>query len=162
MREKDTKRSSGEGISASPDIHTGVGGRHTDHPLPDRGGGYQDFYNSAGFPLNEKIDPRLIELREIGLSRAWLKVAETIGVDSFLAAWKVLDHQTKLVNPGQREVYVPLFSSYLRFQRNRFILALADQDVSVDQIRKMVRSSLCESISARHITRIIARFKLPA
>lgn len=147
----------GDGLHA----HTeGVGGRHGSRPPAMQGGGYQDICTTANTSLEKKCDARLVELREVGLSRAWLTVAEVIGVDAFLDAWKVLDQQAAHINPGQREIYVPLFASYLRFQRNRFILALADHGTSVDEIRRQVRTVLCEDISARHITRIVAKLKI--
>ncbi len=138
----------------------GVGGRHGSRSPTGQGGGYQDICTALNTPLEKKSDARLAELRDVGLSRVWLTVAEVIGVDAFLDAWKVLDQQATHINPGQREIYVPLFASYLRFQRNRFILALADHGTSVDEIRRKVRTVLCEDISARHITRILAKFKI--
>lgn len=36
-------------------------------------------------------DPRLNEMREMGLQSVWIEVAEAIGVDAFLKMWWELD-----------------------------------------------------------------------
>lgn len=138
----------------------GVGGRPESGTVPTEGGGYQDIYSVFAQSVEKKRDARLEELRDVGLSNVWVAIAETVGVDAFLEVWRVLDDQVAQVNPGQREIYVPLFGSYMRFQRNRFIVSLGSQNVPHQEIKKMVKLYLCEDISSRHISRILAKAKL--
>lgn len=99
------------------------------------------------------------ELREMGLSPTWLRIAETIGTEQFLSVWRILDESNRDLHRGRREkvrVWVPLYATYLRHRRNRYIKALAAEDLRPLDIQQRVYRELCERISLRHIVRIIA------
>jgi hypothetical protein len=51
---------------------------------------------------------------------------------------------------------VPRFSTYERYQRNRWIRALAASGMKAAQIRAAIARELCEYVSIRHIDRVIA------
>lgn len=91
----------------------------------------------------------------MGLARVHLQVAEEIGVDAFLAAWRIYDQDlASLTEKGDLEVRMRPYRSYLRFQRNRFIESLLAEGKSVSEVQSRVRTDLCEEITDRHISRI--------
>ncbi|MBI3140988.1 MAG: hypothetical protein HYZ19_03890 [Rhodocyclales bacterium] len=112
-------------------------------------------------PKHDGRDPRLDELRRMGLQRVWIDVAEAIGIDAFLTMWRVLDadpmswHNDTILRLRLRP-----YHSYLRFQRNRYIEALAAQGLRPDEIQVRLQRQLCESVSVRHIQRLVAAVRL--
>jgi len=165
MDKKNEKRSSGRGIGKDQVRQAvpigGVGGRQAPSPPPDGGGGYQDICTILNFGLaaaQKKRDPRLDELREMGLQRVWLVIAEDIGVDSFLKVWRILDSdQSSIGDDGRLLVPIRSYSTFLRYQRNRYIEALDNRGMKPTEIREKLNKQLCETISLRHISRIIRR-----
>ncbi|MCW5624080.1 MAG: hypothetical protein KIT73_05095 [Burkholderiales bacterium] len=143
------------GLPSSP----GVGGRQASSPPPTVGGGYPDICTPSDFDFFpaavEKIDPRLGELQAIGLHPAWLGVAKTIGVDAFLAAWRVLDASVRPSERGVLELQLRSYRSFLRYQRNRYIDALAAGGVPPTEIRSRVARDLGENLSDVTIRRVI-------
>lgn len=92
----------------------------------------------------------------MGLPAVWIRIAETIGFDPFLAAWRILDAEAS-VRSNKTEMIQPLlrpFRSYLRFQRNRYIEALAGRGLQPLEIQEAIKRDLCERISIRHVSRI--------
>lgn len=106
----------------------------------------------------KKRDPRLDELREMGLQRVWLDVSEEIGVDAMLKTWRILDRaHSSGGDEGRFMVPMRSYGSYLRFQRNRYIEALDASGMKPREIREKLSKQLCEQISIRHISRILKR-----
>ena len=141
--------------NAQPSDHTtGEGVRHShDHPPPP-GGGYLKNYTIFQ-PLNQKtnfVDPRLDELRKMGLSAAWQRVASEIGFDNFLKMWRVLDSEYKF----QDERYGLLmnlrrYSSYLRYQRATYILNCHKKGLNYEQITQKTNVAFCEKNTKSYI-----------
>jgi len=156
------KRSPSEG-SAQPDLFAspmaeGVGGRQEEVAPPPGGGGYLQncrvFKFSAPPPQKSARDPRLQELHDLGLQRVWLEVAETIGVDSFMQMWRILDADPACRHSdGLLEITLKKHSAYLRHVRNRMIRRLHGTSTT-EQIRKRVLEQFGEELSLRHIERI--------
>ena len=139
----------------------GVGGRQGYTPPLAGGGGYQDICSVLNFdPTTEpkKRDPRLEELRQMGLQRMWLDVAEEIGVDALLKMWRILDQDKSSIGDDGR-LLVPLrsYSTYIRYQRNRYIESLAGMGMKPREIQQKLNAQLCEQISIRHISRLIVQ-----
>ncbi|MGR8932107.1 MAG: hypothetical protein ACU836_15860 [Gammaproteobacteria bacterium] len=136
----------------------GVGARHGHHPPLAGRGGYLDICNGEKF--SEKIAPRgdsrLRELKEIGLATHWLEVAETIGVDNFLAMWKVLSKSDAVQNERHR-TYVPQYDSWLRYQRNRVIISLHNDGLNAAEIMTRIKNDLGENIGIDQIKRVIKK-----
>lgn len=137
----------------------GVGGRQAEAPPPPGGGGYLDtcgFFKFRPPAEQKKRDPRLDELSAMGMPRTWLQVAEAIGVDAFLAMWRILDADETLRDGKENMVqaYIRPYRSYLRFQRNRYIETLAALKVPCATIRDMLKRQLGEEISERHISNL--------
>lgn len=140
-----------------------VGGRQRQAGLPEQGGGYLDICSSRSFKKKRarvaRRDPRLDELRELGLGYRWLRIAERIGVDLFLEVWEILDEENAELPAGEREptrVRIPLFAGWRRLQRNRYIRALAGRGHRPAEIRRILIRETCERLTERHISRIIS------
>lgn len=155
------KRSSMDGMDGVDHLGgspgSGVGARHG-HPAPQAGGGgYQGtrgVSKFANFAFGDR-DPRIDELRTMGLQARWIRIAEAIGVDAFLAMWRILDADPSVrTDKGDLEVTLRPYSSYLRFQRNRYIESLVGQGLGPREIQEAVKRELCEVISLRHISRL--------
>lgn len=148
---------------ALPGDSGGVGARQAPPPPALGGGGYLDICTSANFwkksgPPEKNAagrDPRLDDLRRMGLQRVWVDVAEEIGVDAFLRAWRIIDADPACSSDGTTlRVPLRLYRTFLRFQRNRFIRALADLKHSPRDIKRRLSRQFGESVSLRHIKRI--------
>lgn len=155
------KRSS-EHETAQPDLFEGgVGARQEATPYPLAGGGYLETCTALKFSARppetakKNRDPRLDELQRIGLKRVWLDVAEEIGVDAFLAMWRILDaDDSSRHKEGFLQIHLKLYRSFLRYQRNRYIEALAGQGYKPVEIQKSLARQLREPVSLRHISRL--------
>ncbi len=91
----------------------------------------------------------------MGLPRTWLRVASAIGVDAFLAMWRILDSECGDIQPGEvLRVHLRRYRSYLRYQRNRLIESLYAEGKNPDEIKAHIRSVLSENVSPAHISRI--------
>lgn len=118
--------------------------------------------NFAKFPANSQLDPReaalLSELDAMGLSRVMLQIAQTIGFDNFMAMWEILDGSYEAMADNDSGIYIRLqrLSAYKRFQRNRFIEAMAAMGMSQPEISRSVTRDLGEKVSDRHIWRLMA------
>lgn len=99
------------------------------------------------------------ELRGMGLPAVWLEIARQIGVDAFLAMWRLLDRARPEWSDrlGVIEVQLRPYQSYLRFQRNRYIETLHEQGRTPAEIHEALQATLGEVVSARHISRIIGK-----
>jgi hypothetical protein len=102
-------------------------------------------------------DPRLDDLRAMGLQRVWLHVAEEIGVDQFLALWRIIDADPQS-SYDSATLRVPLLGwrTYLRYQRNRYIEQLRDMGRDALEIQRRLNRQMGERISLPHIKRIMA------
>lgn len=92
----------------------------------------------------------------MGLPGVWLQVVREIGYDNFLAMWRVLDQAVELRSESDSMIEVQLrrYTSFRRYQRNRFIETLAAMGFRPDQIRERVAQQLGERVSYRHIARL--------
>lgn len=144
----------------------GVGARQTLPPLPLGGGGYLETCAVLKFSTRppapeKKCDPRMLELEHMGLPRVWLDVAEEIGVDAFLATWRILDAEPSMRHKeGFLQIRLKLYRSFLRYQRNRYIEALAARGMKPAEIQRELSRQLCESVSIRHISRLVGGARL--
>lgn len=126
----------------------GVGARHGSMPVPPGGGGYLPRCSVFEFrPAGEKKrDPRLDELEAMGIQLVHRQVAEEIGFDAFVAAWRIwdahLEHGENMLNVSIRP-----YRSYLKFQRNRYIESLFGMGMKPCEIRAAVKNNLGEKIS---------------
>lgn len=134
----------------------GVGARQA-RPRPSAGGGgYQDV--CTGHKSGKKTtprDPRLDELRRMGVQRVWVDIAERIGVDAFLVIWRIMDADPTCSVDGTM-LRVPLrpYRAYLRYQRNRYIETLADEGLSPREIKARIEQQLGEKLHITHIRRL--------
>jgi hypothetical protein len=91
----------------------------------------------------------------MGMASVWLRIAAVVGVDAFLATWRILDAEPAFRSDGgDLDIRMRSFRSYLRYQRNRYIEELCSAGMTAKEIQEQVRRHLCERISIRHISRI--------
>ena len=137
-----------------------MGARHRGSPPAVGGGGYPDICISEEPPVGgdhknaRGRDPLMDELREMGVGHLWLQVAEGIGAEAFIEIWEILDRA--LGDAVRRDAYVPNYSTYTAYQRNRFIQALSAAGHGTQEIRRMVKCELHETLTPRHILRVVA------
>lgn len=133
----------------------GVGARQG-HGQPTAGGG---GYLHECTPSQLWEEARLRELAEMGLPQVWLDVAREIGYEPFMRMWRVLDSAVEMRSESESMIEVQLrrFSSFQRYQRNRFIEALVNMGLSTTEIQNRVKRELGEELSVRHLVRLAAR-----
>jgi hypothetical protein len=144
---------------AAGGAHSGrVGARGAHHDGAGGGGGYLKICGPAksGDAVSPR-DPRLDELERVGLPRLWLSVAERVGFDAWMDVWRMLsaDRSRERDEGGLRMPKLRDFDSYLRYQRNRYIEALARQGMEPSDIRKMVERNLGEHLDDSHVERLV-------
>ena len=137
----------------------GVGARQGDLFATAGGGGYLNECTTS--KVWEKT--KLRELADMGMPSVWLRVAEAIGYDKFLIFWRILDTAAELrevrrsENESMIEVQLRRFSSYKRYQRNRYIETLASAGLPTAAIQDAVRQRLGEKLHVRHIRKLAKR-----
>jgi len=167
MGENNGSRSSKSGVlgqDRQADLFgQGVGGRQGQGHPPAGGGGSSDnctnFEVALGAKKNRAADPRLGELREMGMHPRWIRIAEEIGIDAFLAVWRLLDENPPNMPGSTVYVSMPRFTRFLRYQRNRFIEAMVVAGAGSTDIKKRLKAELCEEVSVRHIDRISKKIR---
>lgn len=145
-----------------PDLE-GVGVRQGDlFPVPE-GGGY----------LNERINSELLEgakireLSDMGLPSVWIRVATSIGYDNFLQLWRILDTAAELrevrrsENESMIEVQLRRYTSFKRYQRNRWIESMAGHGLPNAVIQQAVKQQLGEKLDRSHIRRLAKPGRMP-
>ncbi len=136
-------------------VGLGVGGRQGVGVGAARGGGYLENCTPANFSRNTLPDPRLEELARLGLQREWLAVAELLGVDAFLAAWRVLDTpDAPRDDSGTLTLPLRRYSQWLRWQRNQHIRALRAAGLRPSEVRERLKENYGEELSASQLRRI--------
>jgi len=108
-------------------------------------------------PVNQGAiqDERILELRKIGISDWLILLAEEIGYDSMLIAWRRLSYEAG--KHGEHRIRIQRWTSFMRYQRNQLIFSLNDEGKTVKQIRKYLLSGLGESPGIEQINRIIKK-----
>lgn len=162
----ETRNSDAEmkGISNSPDSDlAGVGGRQELRDTPSRGGGYLDVCTKSERSIYAKmlVDQRINELKAHGLADIWIEVAEAIGYDAFIDIWQILDKKNiGMTNRDNGRLRIPLFSNFLKFQRNKYIFYLSKNNETPISIQKILKKELCEELTIQHIYRILEKANL--
>lgn len=141
--------------AAASDVQ-GVGVRQGDLFPAAGGGGY----------LNECTAPELLEgakIREfsdMGLPAFWIRLAEAIGHDNFLIFWRMADTAAEFneirrsENESMIELQLRRYSSYKRYQRNRYIETLAANGLPNAVIQQTIKQQLGEKLDRSHIRRL--------
>jgi hypothetical protein len=104
----------------------------------------------------------LTELDAMGLSSVMLQVAAQIGFDNFMAMWQVLDNAPEVEHESAIVIRLPRLQAYRRYQRNRFVEALAAAGWTQPEIREKVKAELGEKLSQRHTRRLMASRRVRA
>lgn len=122
------------------------------------GGGYQHIRTKTGARVGAPapaaaVDPRLAELRRVGLPQPWPRVAAAIGFDAFMALWQAL--ATVDVAGSRDRVVMPKLSTYMRYQRNQLMRSLAAEGLDLDAIRQHLTTITSDVPTTSHIRRIL-------
>ncbi|MBF0453652.1 MAG: hypothetical protein HQL72_02405 [Magnetococcales bacterium] len=134
----------------------GVGGRQEDTSSPLRGGGYQDICTIL--KPDPGNDPRIRELKQLGLNPCWIEIAETVGYEDFLKIWRILDR--KNLHTGGREnsrITIPLFSRLVRQQRNQVLRTMAAEGATLQELIACSVNQFGMSITWRSVYRILMK-----
>ncbi|MGR2663092.1 hypothetical protein ACUXVY_16035 [Chromobacterium haemolyticum] len=139
----------------------GVGGRHRQGQPLAGGGGYLDDCPFSEFPdgakKNRARDPRLDDLRRMGMHHSWQRVAEEIGMDAFLVMWRILDAEDQWRHPkGGLELTLRRYKSYEHFQRDMYIFQLRQAGVSIVEIREKLLSAFGVKLECSRIKSILS------
>lgn len=137
-----------------PDVAApGVGARQTHQDGASRGGGYLKTCGSQNF---ESADPRLDELRAIGLPKVWMAVAERVGFDAWMDVWRMLEAEEAWhEGEGTLRMRLRRYTAYQRYQRNRYIEALARQGIAPAAARKLLAKNLGEFLTEKHVGKLM-------
>jgi hypothetical protein len=141
-------------FGARPDVTAqGVGARQTHQDGATRGGGYLKICGSQNF---ESSDPRLDELRAIGLPNVWMAVAERVGFDAWMDVWRMLEAEEAWhEGEGTLRMRLRRYTTYQRYQRNRYIEALARQGITPAAARKLLAENLGEFLTEKHVGKLM-------
>jgi len=108
-----------------------------------------------------KFDTRRAEFVDMGLGAVWLALIDTIGVDSFLAVWRILDaHPPHWHDSGRLRIEIRRYCAYLRFQRNRYVEALYQAGTPLPEIKRRVDLAFGENLTEAHLSRLCNRYKI--
>jgi len=162
-RQPGIARSQQSGVAACARGHaipTCPGGRQDQVALAPQGGGYQKVCSTFQSELTAgrtgSHDPRLDDLRAMGMHHTWQKVAAEIGIDAFLAMWRILDADAQFQHPkGGLELTIRRYKSYLRYQRNRYILQMNGVGYRDADIKYRLAQGLSENLAVSHISNIV-------
>ncbi|MBA4343229.1 MAG: hypothetical protein C0423_13910 [Methylibium sp.] len=106
-------------------------------------------------------DPRIGELAAIGLTSTWLAVARLIGYDAFVASWAEWSADPGLRNRDNLiELHLRQYSSFERYQRNRYIETLVAAGLPAREVYRMVSAELGERLSLRQLTRLMTKTRV--
>ena len=131
----------------------GVGGRQGDPACGLDGGGYLDICTEQGLGFGD--EPQVREFRAMGLPKVWMDAVRLLGPAKFLELWRLLDRPELIESEGRLRMTMPRFRQFLRFQRNRYIQALAHDGHGAQEIQARVHDELGERISVRHVQRLM-------
>lgn len=95
----------------------------------------------------------------MGLPGYWLEVLALVGYEKFIGVWRILDRAVEARSDTDSMIEVKLrrYSSYRRYQRNRFIEGLVAMGYNDREIRSAVEAQLDEKLSVSQIHRLASR-----
>lgn len=130
------------------------GGRQGALPLAIPGGGSRNIctISDAAFAAPASDAEGIADLRRIGLSAAWVSVAEAIGYAGFMSVWRALAEHPALDDRGR--LVVPLFTDLIRYRRNQLVRQLIGAGASNADIVKQVKRTFGEVLKYRTIKRL--------
>ena len=136
------KRSSTKGMMKHKGKGKGVGARHKQPGRAPGGVGYLTICNAlkSSVQKNRALDPRISQLKKMGLDWKWIKIAENIGFDAFLNMWTLMsdlfDDDRSCIRAS-----IPHVKKLIRFQRNMLIQNLHAQGKDIQAIGDEVQNT---------------------
>jgi len=118
--------------------------------------GYLDIYKELESPIqkNRARDPRIVQLKKIGMDWRWITIAEQIGFESFIKTWSLI---SDLFEDDRSYVRasIPHVKKLIRFQRDMLIRQLHADGLKVPAIHLAIQRTYSVSISHRTIRGVI-------
>jgi hypothetical protein len=105
-------------------------------------------------------EAKLREFSDMRLPSVWIGIATMIGYENFLKVWRTLDTAAEngeiRMSDSESMIIVSLrrYSSFRRYQRNRWIEYLAGRGLPPALIQQMVKQQLGENLNRSHIRRL--------
>lgn len=139
------RRTNGDQIATQHDLPglppQGWGVGDTPLPSPPVGGGYLSIcmpYEFSAPPVSRRkfSDPRIAQLEAMGLQRVLIDVAEAIGFEAFMTAWKIFDAAPELRDQGPSHLRLTMrpIGSWRRYLRNCYIEQLFAAGLTNDEV----------------------------
>ena len=152
-------RNANPGQLALPGLPAPPGARHGRPDAPTRGGGSPvnckgskvAIQRGAAAPAAE--DPRIADLRRMGLNAVWCDVAASIGFEAFVETWRILANSESVLDDRMR-IAVPSFSNFLRYQRNELIRSLVGAGFGLSEIQTALAKRR-ENITPNRLKKLI-------
>jgi len=135
------KRSSTDRIKHQSRHQAGVGARHRQPGRSTGGVGYLTVCNAlkSSIQKNRAMDPRISQLKKMGLDWKWIRIAESMGFDSFLQMWTMMselfDNDRSCIRAS-----IPHVKKLIRFQRNMVINELHSQGHDIQYIHDEIQT----------------------
>lgn len=129
----------------------GVGARQEQCRPVSQGGGYLNNCTAS-----ELLPAQFSDLKVMGISHTWLRVARAIGVEPFLDVWRILGqaHDQGAELYSSIRVTVPKYERFLRYQRDAVIRRLANNGCTPAVIHQRLRAEMGIQISLRTVQRV--------
>ncbi|MFN4360540.1 MAG: hypothetical protein ACK4F4_07435 [Hylemonella sp.] len=146
----------------TPYLNTRSGSKVEDQARPKKFAGIAAHGAGSSDQIRESM--MLAELDAMGLSSTALQVAARIGFDNFMAVWQLLDMLPDTWSENESAILwrLPRLQAWRRYQRNRFVEALATAGWTQPEIRARVKQELGEDLSDRHMRRLMSNTRVRA
>lgn len=150
------KRSSVGGMTRKGTTCRGVGARHRASRQGAGGLGYLDIYTKTESPIqkNRGRDPRILQLKKMGLDWRWIRIAERVGFDTFLQTWVLISDMFEDDRAYVR-ASIPHVKKLLRFQRNILIRRMHANGSDIRTIQAAIQKTYSTSMSLRAIRDVL-------
>ncbi|OWY40048.1 hypothetical protein CEK28_04750 [Xenophilus sp. AP218F] len=94
----------------------------------------------------------------MGMHPTWQRVAAEIGMDAFLAMWRVLDAEEQWQHPkGGLELTLRRYRSYEHHQRDTYIRQLARSGMALPLIRQRLIDAMGVELECGRLKQIISK-----
>jgi len=150
------KRSSTDRIKHQSRHQAGVGARHRQMNVATGGVGYLDVYTKIESSIQKKraSDPRITQLKKMGMDWRWIRIAQQIGFDAFIQTWALISDMFEDDRPYVR-ASIPHVKKLIRYQRNILIRRLHASGHNVRHIQDVIEKTYMISMSRRAIRDVL-------
>jgi len=118
--------------------------------------GYLDVYTKveSSIQKNRARDPRITQLKKMGMDWRWIRIAQQIGFDAFIQTWALISDLFEDERPYVR-ASIPHVKKLIRYQRNILIRRLDASGHNVRHIQDVIKKTYMISMSHRAIRDVL-------